>query len=64
VGESFADTTEVMSKVIPTYVVFIGKVGALTGKNAMTSKVGKTVMIVHSQANRDTRPHLIGGHGD
>ena len=21
-------------------------------------------MIVHSQANRDTRPHLIGGHGD
>ena len=28
------------------------------------SKVGETVMIVHSQANRDTRPHLIGGHGD
>ena len=27
-------------------------------------KVGETVLIVHSQANRDTRPHLIGGHGD
>ena len=48
----------------PDYVVFNGKVGSLTGKNAMTAKVGETVMIVHSQANRDTRPHLIGGHGD
>ena len=63
-GEAFADTTEVMRKLIPTHVVFNGRVGALTGKNAMTAKVGETVMIVHSQANRDTRPHLIGGHGD
>ena len=63
-GESFADTTEVMRKLIPTHVVFNGRVGALTGKNAMTAKVGETVMIVHSEANRDTRPHLIGGHGD
>src|SRR5262249_58096995 len=62
-GESFADTTEVMRKLIPTHVVFNGRVGALTGKNALTAKVGETVMIVHSQANRDTRPHLIGGHG-
>ena len=22
------------------------------------------MLFVHSQANRDTRPHLIGGHGD
>jgi len=22
------------------------------------------VLLIHSQANRDTRPHLIGGHGD
>src|SRR6187399_2343011 len=63
-GESYADTTEVMRKLIPTHVVFNGRVGSLTGKNAMTSKVGETVMLVHSQANRDTRPHLIGGHGD
>ena len=55
-GEAFADTTEVMRKLIPTHVVFNGKVGALTGKNAMTAKVGETVMIVHSQANRDTPP--------
>jgi len=62
--ESRVDTIEVMRKLIPTHVVFNGKVGALTGNNAMTSKVGETVLIVHSQANRDTRPHLIGGHGD
>jgi nitrite reductase (NO-forming) len=63
-GESYADTLEVMRKLIPTHVVFNGRVGALTGKNAMTAKVGETVMIVHSEANRDSRPHLIGGHGD
>ena len=63
-GEAYADTVEVMRKLTPTHVVFNGKVGALTGKNAMTAKVGETVLIVHSQANRDSRPHLIGGHGD
>lgn len=62
--ESFGDTTEVMKGLIPSYVVFNGKVGALTGANAMTAKVGETVLIIHSSANRDTRPHLIGGHGD
>jgi nitrite reductase (NO-forming) len=64
VGESYADTMEVMRKLIPSHVVFNGRVGSLTGANAMTAKVGESVLIVHSQANRDTRPHLIGGHGD
>jgi nitrite reductase (NO-forming) len=63
-GDSYTDTVEVMRKLIPTHVVFNGKVGALTGKNALTANVGETVLIVHSQANRDSRPHLIGGHGD
>jgi nitrite reductase (NO-forming) len=63
-GEGYADTIEAMRKLIPTHVVFNGKVGALTGKNALTAKVGETVLIVHSEANRDSRPHLIGGHGD
>jgi nitrite reductase (NO-forming) len=63
-GESYADTMAVMRGLIPTHVVFNGRVGALTGENALKSKVGETVLIVHSQANRDTRPHLIGGHGD
>jgi nitrite reductase (NO-forming) len=63
-GDSYADTMAVMRGLIPTHVVFNGRVGALTGENAMKAKVGETVLIVHSQANRDTRPHLIGGHGD
>lgn len=63
-GEGYADMVEVMRGLIPTHEVFEGKVGALTGDNAIKAKVGETVLIVHSQANRDTRPHLIGGHGD
>ena len=63
-GESYADTVEVMNGLVPTHVVFNGAAGSLTGENALKSKVGETVLIVHSQANRDTRPHLIGGHGD
>ena len=63
-GEAYTDTVEVMRKLVPTHVVFNGKVGALTGKNALTAKVGDNVLIIHSEANRDSRPHLIGGHGD
>lgn len=63
-GESYTDTLAVMRGLIPTHVVFNGRVGALTGDKAMTAKVGETVLFVHSQANRDSRPHLIGGHGD
>lgn len=55
-GDSDADTLEVMKGLIPTHVVVNGAKGALTGDNAMKSKVGETVLIVHSQANRDTRP--------
>jgi nitrite reductase (NO-forming) len=63
-GDSYADTLEVMKGLVPTHIVFNGAKGALTGDNAMKANVGETVLIVHSQANRDTRPHLIGGHGD
>jgi nitrite reductase (NO-forming) len=63
-GESYEKTMEVMRGLIPTHVVFNGAVGALTGDNALKSKVGETVLFIHAQANRDSRPHLIGGHGD
>lgn len=63
-GDAYADILEVMKTLTPTHEVFNGKVGALTGDNAMAANVGETVLIVHSQANRDTRPHIIGGHGD
>jgi nitrite reductase (NO-forming) len=62
--DSFEDTLKRMKTLTPSHVVFNGRVGALTGDNAMTAKVGETVLFIHAQANRDTRPHLIGGHGD
>ncbi len=64
VGEGYDDMLRVMKTLTPTHVVFNGAVGALTGENAMQAAVGETVLFVHSQANRDTRPHIIGGHGD
>ncbi|MCC7253589.1 copper-containing nitrite reductase [Hyphomicrobium sp.] len=64
IGESYAETVEVMRTLTPSHVVFNGAVGALTGDNALKAAVGERVLVVHSQANRDTRPHLIGGHGD
>lgn len=63
-GEDYADYMKTMATLTPSHIVFNGAVGALTGDNALKAKVGETVLIVHSQANRDTRPHLIGGHGD
>ena len=62
--DSFDDTLERMKTLTPSHVVFNGRVGALADDNAMIAKVGETVMFIHAQANRDTRPHLIGGHGD
>ena len=62
--EDFSDSLEAMRSLFPTHVVFNGAEGALADDNAMTAKVGETVLFVHNQANRDSRPHLIGGHGD
>lgn len=62
--ESFGDSMEAMRGLVPTHIIFNGAHGALTGDNAMKSRVGETVLFIHSSANRDTRPHLIGGHGD
>lgn len=62
--DGFADDLEVMRGLIPTHIVFNGSVGALTGENALTANVGENVLVVHSQANRVSYPHLIGGHGD
>ena len=63
-GEGYDDMVNLMQGLIPSHVTFNGKVGALTGDNAMKAKVGENVLFVHAQANRDSRPHLIGGHGD
>jgi nitrite reductase (NO-forming) len=63
-GEDLSESLDVMRTLLPTHVVFNGKAGALTGENALKAKVGETVLFIHAQANRDSRPHLIGGHGD
>lgn len=63
-GEDYSDSLDAMRTLIPTHSVFNGAVGALTGENAFKSKVGSTVLMIHAQANRDSRPHLIGGHAN
>lgn len=63
-GDDYADSLEAMRGLIPTHSVFNGSVGALTGGGAIKAKVGETVLMIHNQANRDSRPHLIGGHGN
>ncbi|SUO93475.1 copper-containing nitrite reductase [Suttonella ornithocola] len=63
-AESYTDDQKVMDGLIPTHVVFGESKGQLTGDNALHANVGDTVMIYHSQANRASYPHLIGGHGE
>ena len=63
-GEDLSESLDVMRTLTPTHVVFNGKAGALTGDAALKAKVGDNVLFIHAQANRDSRPHLIGGHGD
>lgn len=63
-AESYADDKKVMDGLIPTHVIFGERKGQLVGDNAMSAKVGETIMIYHSQANRASYPHLIGGHGE
>jgi len=64
IAESMGETIAVMRSLIPSHVVFNGSIGSMTGEDALTSKVGEKVLFIHAQANRDSRPHLIGGHGD
>ncbi len=63
-GDDYGDSIDAMRGLIPTHSVFNGAVGALTGEHALTAAVGETVLMIHNQANRDSRPHLIGGHGN
>ncbi|MGX0974384.1 nitrite reductase (NO-forming) [Roseovarius sp. MBR-51] len=63
-GDDYADSLNAMRTLTPTHSVFNGAVGALTGERALRATVGETVLMIHNQANRDSRPHLIGGHGN
>ena len=61
---SAAEDLEAMKTLIPTHIVFNGVTGSLQGENHLKAKVGENVLIIHAQANRQSYPHLIGGHGD
>jgi nitrite reductase (NO-forming) len=48
----------------PSFVVTNGKVGALTGDNALQARVGEKVRFFYGQANDESWIHIIGGHFD
>ena len=58
------DWLNVMKGLKPTHIAFNGKYGALTADTRLEAEVGETVLMLHSQANNPSYPHLIGGHGD
>lgn len=59
-----ADWVEVMRGLVPTHIAFNGEYGALTSDIRLEAEVGETLLMLHSQANNPSFPHLIGGHGD
>ena len=61
---SAVEDLEAMRTLAPTHIVFNGATGALQGEGQLSAAVGDNVLIVHAQANRQSYPHLIGGHGD
>ncbi len=63
-ADQMGDMLQVMDGLVPTHVVFNGKTGALTQDLRLEAKVGETVLLLHSQANYPSWPHLIGGHAD
>ena len=58
------DWVGVMRSLIPTHIAFNGSYGALTSDIRLEAEVGETILMLHSQANNPSFPHLIGGHGD
>ncbi|KAA9037999.1 nitrite reductase, copper-containing [Ginsengibacter hankyongi] len=64
VQQSIQALGESIKTLKPTNIVFNGKQGALLGPNALKAKVGEKVLFITSDANNDTRMHLIGGHAD
>lgn len=62
--ESMQEMEAAIKTLIPTHIVFNGHRTSLVGRRALEAKVGDKVLFITSQANRDTRIHLIGGHAD
>ena len=62
--QSMQEMEGAIKTLTPTHIVFNGHKTALIGKKALTANVGDKVLFITSQASRDTRIHLIGGHAD
>ncbi len=58
------DMIQVMRGLVPTQLAFNGSYGSLTADIRLEVAVGETLLMLHSQANNPSFPHLIGGHGD
>jgi nitrite reductase (NO-forming) len=63
-AEQMGPMLEVMKGLVPTHIAFNGSYGALTEDIRLEAEVGETILMLHSQANNPSYPHLIGGHGD
>jgi nitrite reductase (NO-forming) len=63
-AEQMGPMLEVMRGLKPTHIAFNGTYGALTQDIRLEAEVGETILMLHSQANNPSYPHLIGGHGD
>lgn len=64
IAATFGGMMQLMPSLTPTYIVYEGRVGALIGDHALKAKVGERVLFIHSQADRDTRVHIIGTQAD
>ena len=63
-ADGFGAMLQVMQTLTPSHIVFNGAKNSLSGDKALTAKVGDKVLFITSEANRDTRIHIIGGHAD
>ena len=63
-ADAFGDMMNVFKTLTPSHIVFNGAEGSLTGENSLSANVGDKVLFITSEANMDTRIHLIGGHAD
>ncbi len=63
-AEQMGPMLQVMRGLVPTHIAFNGRYGALTQDIRLEAEVGETILMLHSQANNPSFPHLIGGHGD
>ncbi len=63
-AEQLPGVMEAMETLVPTHIAFNGEYGALTSDIRLEAEVGETLLMLHSQANNPSFPHLIGGHGD